>query len=918
VHDTSLVLDPSERELRGSLLEALAESSPDGILVVSPDGRILSFNRRFVEMWGIPDDVVERRSDEAAIESVLGRLVDQDAFRARIAYLYEHPAERSRDRLELTDGRVFDRYSTPITTAGGTVTGRVWFFRDVTDDHRAEVAVRKQLLQLETISSVAAAIDRFDALDDVLYAAIAELVTATSADRAAVLLFDDEAVMRFRAWRGLSDEYRAAVDGHTPWTAHERDPRPFSVADVAEDESLEEFRQTILAEGIRALAFVPLIHQSRLVGKFMLYREQPGPFGPEELQLAQTVGSHVASVTQRRRAEEALIKSRSELEAILRQVADGITVQDSSGVLVYANDAAARLIGLGTAAELLATPVADLMQRFEMFDEHGEPFDLSRLPGRLALGGLETEAAIRYRVRSTGQERWSVVRATPIFDEHGQVRFAVNAFHDVTARKAAEERLRLLSEVSETLAESFDYHETFAGIARLVVDRLADSCQIWLEEGDALVRVALATSGREREGVADRHELDEDVVPSRILRTRAPFLDRTGIGVPLLHGDHALGVLLLASVEAGPHDERDLALAQLIGRRLALAVVNARLYEREQEARRDFERRAQAAEALAFTAEGVCMGVVQLWNPAAAKITGIAEPEIVGRRLVSVVPSWSRVDTQAEGDTFTVSLPIDVRGRELWLSVSTARFPGRTVYAFRDLTNERALEQLKSDFVSTVSHELRTPLAAIYGAAMTLRRPDLAGPGRGEELLAVIASESERLARTINDVLWASRLDSGQLHVSIESCDPALLVKGVVAAARTHLPAELELEHDVPERLPRVAADPDKVRQVIANLVDNAVKYSPDGGVVKVAIDPDERHVRFRVRDEGLGIPSGERDRVFEKFYRLDPNLTRGVGGTGLGLYICRGLVARMGGRISVESREGRGSTFTVELPVAS
>ena len=116
--------------------------------------------------------------------------------------------------------------------------------------------------------------------------------------------------------------------------------------------------------------------------------------------------------------------------------------------------------------------------------------------------------------------------------------------------------------------------------------------------------------------------------------------------------------------------------------------------------------------------------------------------------------------------------------------------------------------------------------------------------------------------------------------------------------------------------MPLVAGDPDKVGRVLINLVDNAVKYSPDGGRVTVRIERAGSHVRFAVADEGLGIPPAEQRRVFEKFYRLDPNMTRGVGGTGLGLYICRELVRRMDGRIWVESPGlGRGSTFVVELP---
>jgi signal transduction histidine kinase len=245
--------------------------------------------------------------------------------------------------------------------------------------------------------------------------------------------------------------------------------------------------------------------------------------------------------------------------------------------------------------------------------------------------------------------------------------------------------------------------------------------------------------------------------------------------------------------------------------------------------------------------------------------------------------------------------------------------PDGVVYALRDLTEERALEQLRNEFVSTVSHELRTPLAAIYGAAMTLRRSDVAlDEEQRARLLDVVSGEADRLARTVNDILWASRLDADSLHVTIESCDPLRLVEDVVHAQEAHLDAAHRLVVEVADELPAVAGDADKVGRVLINLVDNAVKYSPDGGRVTVKVAPAGSHVRFSVTDEGLGIPFAEQRRVFEKFYRLDPNMNRGVGGTGLGLYICRELVRRMEGRIWVESAGlGRGSTFNVELPAA-
>ena len=139
----------------------------------------------------------------------------------------------------------------------------------------------------------------------------------------------------------------------------------------------------------------------------------------------------------------------------------------------------------------------------------------------------------------------------------------------------------------------------------------------------------------------------------------------------------------------------------------------------------------------------------------------------------------------------------------------------------------------------------------------------------------------------------------------------------VLEAARPHLPDGITLAFDAPKKLAPVAADEQQLRQVLVNLVENAVKYSPEGGPAEVKLTEGPRYVRGALSDKGRGIPAGERRRIFEKFYRLDPNMTRGIGGTGLGLYICHELVRRLDGRIWVEARRGKGSTFYVELPTA-
>jgi PAS domain S-box-containing protein len=365
------------------------------------------------------------------------------------------------------------------------------------------------------------------------------------------------------------------------------------------------------------------------------------------------------------------------------------------------------------------------------------------------------------------------------------------------------------------------------------------------------------------------------------------------------------------------YTDDDLEFAQHLGRRAAVAVDNARLY-------RAAEERARSALVVEHVADGVMLvdeeGVIRLWNPAAEQITGLGGTDAVGRAADEVFTSWDSIAQLVQaGEPRPYTHPVEVEGRELWLSVTGVGFDEGSVYAFRDLTAERAVESLKSDFVSTVSHELRTPLAAIYGAALTLRRDDvmLSEPQRSG-LLEVIASESDRLARIVNDILWASRLESGGMQTNVERCDGVELARTVVDAARHYVPPSIELDLKAPEDPPLIAADPDKARQVLTNLVDNAVKYSPDGGRVSVEITVEGPRLRFAVRDEGLGVPPSEHRRIFEKFYRLDPDLTRGVGGTGLGLYISRELLERMGGRIWVESSGTGGSTFVAELPLAA
>jgi len=395
------------------------------------------------------------------------------------------------------------------------------------------------------------------------------------------------------------------------------------------------------------------------------------------------------------------------------------------------------------------------------------------------------------------------------------------------------------------------------------------------------------------------------------------------LGVPVAGPEGTtLGVLAVyASVPREWREEETEALLAVAASTSA-ALSNAELYQRVA-----LERERSVA-ILANIADGIVAvdreGEVVLWNGAAERITGIPAAVALGRAPVDVLQrSLEAPDDGARGDRL---VPI-MRGREeVWLSVTEAvmRDPvgavaGR-IFAFRDISGDRLVEQVKSDFVSTVSHELRTPLTSIYGFAETLLRQDVMfGEEERQTFLRYIASESQRLTSIVDTLLNVARLDTGDLQVHLAETD----VRDVVGQVLDTVSATDVNGHRFVLQLPdeplAAKADPEKLRQVCSILVENALRYSPEGGTVTVGAARRQDTVEVSVADEGIGIPQSDQEQIFRKFYRgSDAELRAGAGGTGLGLFIARGLVTAMGGRIWVSSQEGEGSRFAFELPAAA
>jgi PAS domain S-box-containing protein len=402
--------------------------------------------------------------------------------------------------------------------------------------------------------------------------------------------------------------------------------------------------------------------------------------------------------------------------------------------------------------------------------------------------------------------------------------------------------------------------------------------------------------------------------------------------LPMVIEEEIIGLIYIFRSRGAEFTTNDRQVLGDFADQAAIAVQNARLYQQVD------DERARLDAIIENSGDGVMIldadRTIQAWNQTLTSMTGVPPEEAIGRHCYEVLDLHNRqgvsvcqtacplVKTPEDGRLYVEGNTRRADGMEI--SVADNYSPqydkdGRllsVIGTVRDVSRQREAEELKSTLLSVISHELKTPVSIIKGYAGTLVRQDADWDRETlAEGLAIIEEEADKLNELINNLLDASRLQAGGLKLQLAYLDLPTMAEKSVDKLRTQTDKHT-FSVDFPANFPPVKGDYERLREVLSNLIRNAIKYSPDGGLIRIGGLVKEDEVQVYVSDEGIGIPASEQEHIFDRFARVDNSLTRQMPGAGLGLFLVKAVIEAHGGRVWVESRPGRGSTFNFTLAI--
>jgi PAS domain S-box-containing protein len=517
-------------------------------------------------------------------------------------------------------------------------------------------------------------------------------------------------------------------------------------------------------------------------------------------------------------------------------------------------------------------------------------------------------------------------------DEIGQL--AVSFERMRRRLKSRLDEMGLLLQASQRVASSFNLAESLPpileGLRELTGADLVHLALENLEPADLAPEVYGAGGDPGNWGILDpqilsltrskgRFTLENPTRAKAVLEIKALDAPVEALtSVPLLHEDRFVGALWLGYQQPHVFTPDEVRLLTILTGQLGIAVSNTRLYHRvEQE-------RSRLTAVLETTPDAVILidqdGRISLANPAADSVLTAEASEVIGLEAQEAIRADELKQLLADesAESHTVEIRLD-NGQVLFASISDisgeeADTAGR-VCVLWDITHYKKLDTLKSEFVSTVSHDLRAPLTLMRGYATMLTMVGAMNEQQ-KEFVSKILTSADQMGNLIENLLDLSRIEAG-VGLELERIKIEDLIEAVVQSYRPQaVNKQISLELDLQEELEPVEVDPTLIRQAIANLVDNAIKYTSAGGMVRISASQQKGYQFLSVKDTGFGIAPTDQARLFERFYRARRQETLNIKGTGLGLAIVKSIVQQHGGEVSVESRLGEGSTFSIHFPI--
>jgi signal transduction histidine kinase/ActR/RegA family two-component response regulator len=692
---------------------------------------------------------------------------------------------------------------------------------------------------------------------DIYEAALEAIVTALPCDRASILLFDDAGAMRFVAWRDLSDDYRRAVEGHSPWSTDETNPKPICVSDVATAELSAPLKAVIAAEGIGAAAFIPLVTNGRLLGKFMSYFDAPHSFEDDEIELSLAIARQLALAIERERSDEALRASEQRFRDMIDALPAAIYTTDADGRITHYNPAAVEFSGrvpkLGT---------DDWCVTWKLYNPDGTPLPHAKCPMAVA---LKEDRAIRgaeaIAERPDGSRRWFTPYPTPLHDDFGRVIGGINMLVDITKSKEAERALR---ESGKSLTEELEAVRRLQALSIELIrpDKAAALYEQIADAAAALMRSDLAS-------VQMLYPEQGDACELHLLAVR-------GFDPPTT----------LFWQWVGSEPESTCGRALRTGQRVVVTDVDTCDWLDGTDGRRVYSqagiRAAQSTPLLSRSGEIVGMITTHWRQP--------HEPSERDLRLLDIL-------ARQAADL------IERKQAEAALRHSEERL--------------RAADRRKDEFLAMLAHELRNPLAPIRNVSEVLARLLPADP-KLQEAVAVIKRQTAQLTRLVDDLLDVSRITSGRIELKRADLEIGAIIGQAVETVKPLLD---EKNHRVSitssYRPLHVNGDCARLEQCVVNVLANAAKYTDACGEIRIQTFAEEGSAVIEIRDNGAGISAELLPRIFDLFVQSDRTLDRAEGGLGIGLSIVKRLIEMHGGRIAAHSEgAGRGSRFEIRLPL--